>query len=100
LYTLIKVDWLAAWIALRVFGGVLVVFLRSWRPPANGKQGLIPEEMSQTLLTNRSKETWTKYTPTTLANVNSHQPKEMGHFCVIKSFEQLKNFKKMAPSPN
>jgi hypothetical protein len=53
LYTLIKVDWLAACIALRVVGGVLVVFLRSWRPPANGKQGLIPQEMSQTLLTNK-----------------------------------------------
>jgi hypothetical protein len=27
--------------------------------PANEKQGLIPEETSQTLLTNKSKETWT-----------------------------------------
>jgi hypothetical protein len=47
-YVLIKVDWLAACIALRVVVVVLVVFL-----PANGKQGTIPEEMSQTLLTNK-----------------------------------------------
>jgi hypothetical protein len=28
---LTKVDWLAAFIALRVVGAVLVVFLRRWR---------------------------------------------------------------------
>jgi hypothetical protein len=53
---LIKVDWLAPCIALRVVGSVLVVFLLRWRKfsttPANGKQGPIPEEMSQTMLTN------------------------------------------------
>jgi hypothetical protein len=36
----------------------MVVFLRRWRknlhnPPANGKQGPIPEEIYQTLLTNK-----------------------------------------------
>jgi hypothetical protein len=35
-------------------------------PPTNGKQGPIPEEMSQTLLIKKSKETWTKYTQPTL----------------------------------
>jgi hypothetical protein len=49
---LIKVDWLAACIALRVVGAVFVVVPRRWHkinlhnPPANGKQGLIPEEKS------------------------------------------------------
>jgi hypothetical protein len=51
---LLKVDWLAARIALRVVGAVFVIFLHCWRlhnPPANGKQGPISEKMSQTLLT-------------------------------------------------
>jgi hypothetical protein len=53
---LTKVDWLAACIALRVVGDVLVVFLRRWRKintPANGKLGLMPEEIYQTLPTNK-----------------------------------------------
>jgi hypothetical protein len=42
-------------------------------PPTNRKQGPIPEEISQTLLTNKKQETWTKYTPTTLlAKENLH----------------------------
>jgi hypothetical protein len=49
---LIKVDWLAACIALRVVGAVFVIFLRRLRTilhssPANGKQ------LFQTLLTNK-----------------------------------------------
>jgi hypothetical protein len=57
----IKVDWLAACTALRVVGAVLVIFLRRWRkilhnPSANGKQGLIPEEISQNLLANKKQE--------------------------------------------
>jgi hypothetical protein len=55
---LIKLDWLAACIALRVVGAALVVFRRRWRKilnnPADGKQGPIPEEMPQTLLTNKT----------------------------------------------
>jgi hypothetical protein len=52
------VDWLASFIALRVAGAVFVVFPRRWRKnlhnsPANGKQGSIPEEIYQTLLTNK-----------------------------------------------
>jgi hypothetical protein len=52
------VDWLAAFIAQSLVGAVVFHF-----PPvlennfhslsANGKQGPIPEEMSQTLLTNK-----------------------------------------------
>jgi len=51
-YLLIKV--VAASIALRVVGAVLVVFLPRWRKIYTihrpGKQGPIPEEISQTLL--------------------------------------------------
>jgi hypothetical protein len=44
-----------------VVGAVLVVFLQRWSKistivPANGKQGMIHEEMSQTLLTNNKQE--------------------------------------------
>jgi hypothetical protein len=35
-------------------------------PPANEKQEPVPEEMSQTLLTNTKQEKTTKYTPLTL----------------------------------
>jgi hypothetical protein len=49
-------DWVDA--SLREVGAALVAFLRRWREnlhnsSANGKQGLIPEEISQTLLTNK-----------------------------------------------
>ncbi len=53
---LIKVDWLAACIALRVIGTVFVTLALAYNlhsSPANGKQGPIPEEMYQTLLTNK-----------------------------------------------
>ncbi len=52
---LLKVGWLAARNTLRVVGAVyhfppaLAYYLHN--PPANGKQGPIPEEMSQSLLT-------------------------------------------------
>jgi hypothetical protein len=55
-----KSEWLDACIALRMVGAVLVVFLRRWRKncgtlqaPANGKEEPIPEEIYQTLLTNK-----------------------------------------------
>jgi hypothetical protein len=56
--SLIKVDWLAACIALKVVGAALVVFLRRWRKICTIRQpmeskGSLPEEMSQTLLTNK-----------------------------------------------
>jgi hypothetical protein len=41
---LIKVVWLAACIALRVLAPALAKNLHN--PPANGKQGPIPEEIS------------------------------------------------------
>jgi len=52
---LTKVDWLAACIALKVVGAVLVVFL--WRSRKictilQPMEGPIPEEIYQTLLTN------------------------------------------------
>jgi hypothetical protein len=57
-WSIIVLCWLAACIALRVVGAVFVIFLRRWRTtctasPANMKQEPIPEEMSQTLLTNK-----------------------------------------------
>jgi hypothetical protein len=58
-WALIKVDWLADCIALRKWlalywsfsSGVDVKFAQS--SIATGKQGLIPKEMSQTLLINK-----------------------------------------------
>ncbi len=54
-----------------VWSYILVVFLRRWHknlhnPPANGKQGRYLIEMSQTPLTNKKQETWTKYMLLTL----------------------------------
>jgi hypothetical protein len=37
-----------------------------YNPPANGKQEPIPEEMSQTLQTNKKQGTWIKYAPLTV----------------------------------
>jgi hypothetical protein len=54
--SLIKVDWLAACIALRVVGAVCISrFPPAYLPdtPAKGKQGPIPDEISQTLLTKK-----------------------------------------------
>jgi hypothetical protein len=64
---LLKSGFVAACIALRMVGAVIGHFppalaYNLHSPPANGKQGSIPEEMSQPLL----KETWTKCTPVTL----------------------------------
>jgi hypothetical protein len=54
---LMKVDWLAACNAQRVVGTKFVIFLWYWHTiccsPANGKQGPIPDEMSQSLLSNK-----------------------------------------------
>ncbi len=57
-FSLMKEDWVAACIALRVVGAVLVIIFSGVRikfglSSANGKQGLRPEEMSQILLTNK-----------------------------------------------
>jgi hypothetical protein len=49
---LTKVDRLAACIAPRVVGALMVVFLRRWRKICTILQP-IPEEIHQTLLTNK-----------------------------------------------
>jgi hypothetical protein len=57
--SLIKVDWLDASITIRVVDAVVIVFSLAvtikhfHNPLANGKQGLIPEEIYQPLLTNK-----------------------------------------------
>jgi hypothetical protein len=56
--SLIKTDWFDACIALRVIDALLVVFLRRWRKICTihqpmEAQGPIPEEISQTMLTNK-----------------------------------------------
>ncbi len=53
----------SGWRCIGHFTPALAYNLHS--PPANEKQGLIPEEMSQTVL-GPCKETWTKYKPLTL----------------------------------
>jgi hypothetical protein len=56
-----KVDWLDSCLAITVVGVVLVVFLQHWRKictiqPMGSKGRYLPEEMSQTLLTNKKQE--------------------------------------------
>ncbi len=55
-----KVDWLAAGASSRVSGVLSIISkfslplaYRLQNPLANGKRGLVPEEMSQSLLTNK-----------------------------------------------
>jgi hypothetical protein len=59
-------------------------------PPANGKQGPIPEEMFQTLLTNEKQGNLDSVQPTTLliqqTRINGEKT-----LCFLNSFEQLKN---------
>ncbi len=68
---LTKVDWLAASSALRVIvGAVLVVFLRLLRTICTilqpmGSMGRYLKKSTKPCWPIRSKETWTKYTPTT-----------------------------------
>ncbi len=65
---MIKVDWLATCIALKVGGAVLVVFLRRWRKICTilqpiGSKGLHLKKCPKLCGPVKSKETWTKYTP-------------------------------------
>ncbi len=65
---LAKVEWLAACIALKVVGGVLVVFLRCWRKICTilqpmGSNGQDLKKSTKTCSPIRSTETWIKYTP-------------------------------------
>jgi hypothetical protein len=51
---LIKVDWLAACMALRVVGTVFAIFLQLWHTICTVLQPMgSNEEISQTLLTNK-----------------------------------------------
>jgi hypothetical protein len=74
----IKVNWLAACIALRVVGVVLVVFLRRWRKICTilqpmGSKGQFLKKCPKPCLPIKSKETWMKYTPVYYqANANLH----------------------------
>ncbi len=63
---LIKVDWLAAWTALRVVGTVLVVFLQRWRKMCTilqpmGSKGRYQIKCPKPCWLIKSNETWTKY---------------------------------------
>jgi hypothetical protein len=59
-------------------------------PPANGKQGPIPEEMSQTPLTNKKlEETWTKYTPLTLLSQRKLALTVRNTYCSVKDDAHL-----------
>jgi hypothetical protein len=48
--------------------GIGVQFAEMHNPPANGKQGPIPKDIYQTLLTNKKQENLNKYTPKTRNN--------------------------------
>ncbi len=68
---LIKVDWLAACIALRVVSAVLVVFFRHWCKICTilqpmGNKGRYLKKCPKPWWPIRSEERWTQYTPTTL----------------------------------
>ncbi len=82
--SLIKVDWLDAFMALRVFD----VFLRCWHKICSicqpmGSKGRYLKKSTKSCWPIRGKETWVKYTPLTLLYT----------FSVIKSLKHLKNFK-------
>ncbi len=67
--SLIKMDWLAACIALRVVGAVLIVFLRRWGKTvlqAMVSKGWYLKKCPKPCWPIRSKESWTKYTRLTL----------------------------------
>ncbi len=70
-YAFIKVDWIAACIALRVVGAVLIIFLRRWRTICRvlqpmGSKGRYLKKCPKPCWPIKSKGTWTKYTPLTL----------------------------------
>jgi hypothetical protein len=68
---LIKVDWLAALIALKVVGAALVFFLRCWRKictmlhpmGSNQRNDPKPADLKET------RKTWTKYLPVHAENI-------------------------------
>jgi hypothetical protein len=92
---LIKVDWLAARDALRVVGAALVVGVKicTILQPLR-KQGPIPEEMFQTLLTHK-KQGNLDYVDA--PNIIKPTQTRINHgiytFCIIQSLERLNIFK-------
>jgi hypothetical protein len=57
-------------------------------PPAYGKQVLIPEEMSQTVLTNKKQENLDKvHASNIIKPTQTHIDRGKYTFCVIKSLE-------------
>ncbi len=93
-------SWLAACIALSVVGAVFVISsdvgVQLAQSSSHGKQGSIPEEISQTLLTNKeAKETWSKFTMPTYTRIN----REKYTLSVIKSWKPLKTLKKNGSVP-
>ncbi len=68
LYVLIKVDWLAACVALRKVGAVFNIFLQHWSTiftvlqPMGSKHRYL-KKCPKRCCSIGSKETWTKYTP-------------------------------------
>jgi hypothetical protein len=60
------VDWLAACISLRVFGAVLVVFLRRWRKIAQSTSQWEARADTRRNVLNYADQLKAKYTPVTL----------------------------------
>ncbi len=95
---LIKVDWLAACIALRVVGAVLVVFLLRWRKiytilqPMSSKGWNLKKCLKPCWLVKSSNTSNINKTMETCINRKKYT------FCVIKSVGHLKKLKKLAAS--
>jgi hypothetical protein len=63
-------------------------------PPANGKQGPIPKEMSRTLSTNKKQGNLEKVHAANIIKPKQTHINRMKYtFCVLKPLEQLKNLK-------
>ncbi len=100
---MIKVYWLAACIAPKVVGAVLIVFLRLWRKikfayllQSTRSKGQYLKKCPNPAVPIRSKETWTKYTPLTLLSQRKLALTARNTiFAVIKALEVLqpKKFK-------
>ncbi len=95
-------DWLDAWLAQRVVGVVLVVSLRRWRnictivqlQPIGSKNRYL-KKCTKPCWPIRSKETWTKYTPTTSlgqAKLTLPGEKHFLHYKIIGAPKKFKNW--------
>ncbi len=97
---LIKVDCLAACIALKVIGAVFVIFLWRWRTiytvlQQMGSKDRYLKKCPKHRWPIRIKETCTKYTPLTLLSQRKLALTARIHFLAytVKSLKQLKNLK-------